>query len=120
LVVVASLLLVLASGCAQQFDRTTASQSGGGQNVQVDMAGFAFRPITVAAKADVALTVKVRNRDVQHHTFTVDGGLDVEVAPGEETTVSVPARPAETNTYYFCRFHESDGMKGKVSHLTTL
>jgi plastocyanin len=120
-VAVLGLAVVAAVGCARQGDRDTASSEDGRQSVHLDLADEAFRPTTIGAKGDVPLVLHLRNRGVQHHTFTEDGdGIDVELGPGDERTVVLTSRPAGTDRYFLCRFHEANGMKGKISYVEKL
>jgi plastocyanin len=73
--------------------------------------GYTFAPSTV--KVNLGQTITVDNVSQVPHTFTVTGqGIDVETQPGKtsQITIDLPA-----GTYpFFCRFHVSLGMKGKL------
>lgn len=113
--------VLASSACAKQHDRTTATVKGEEQSVTVQLVDDAFRPLTVGAKAGLPLVVHLSNRGIQHHTFTNDGaGIDVELAPGSSRTVTVPPLPEGEQRYFLCRFHEGNGMKGKISYVRTL
>jgi plastocyanin len=119
---VASVLLIAGSaGCAKQHDRVTATEEEGQQTAQIELVDDAFRPLTVGAKADVRLVLHLHNEGLQHHTFT-DGSSDVdeELGPGDKRTVTIPALADGDNLYFFCRFHEANGMKGKISYVEKL
>ena len=109
------------SGCARQDDRATATVKGDEQEVRVDMVGTAYRPLTIGAEADIRLVIHLRNRDVRHHTFTDAGaGIDVDLGPGEEREILVDGLPEGSIRHFLCRFHEGDGMKGKISYVKAL
>lgn len=114
-------VVVAFPACANQADRTTTKVEGEAQSVTVELVDDAFRPLTVGAEGGLPVHVRLKNRGVQHHTFTEDsGGIDVELAPGKSETVTVPALPAGDTRYFLCRFHEGNGMKGKISFLSEL
>ncbi len=107
--------------CAKQHDRATATVKGEEQSVTVELVDDAFRPVTVGAEGGLPLVVHLRNRGIQHHTFTDDAaGIDIELGPGKSETVTVPALPSGATRYFLCRFHEGNGMKGKISFVSEL
>jgi plastocyanin len=114
LVSLALLACVAATGCGKQHGAEEAHPIAGSvdQAVTIDAHDFAFRPhnITVDAHGDLVLTVENRGRAT--HTFTTDTPkMDVVLQPGDRRTVRLPTTAA---LRFYCRFHESDGMRGVV------
>jgi plastocyanin len=79
-------------------------QGAGGQLV--------FTPATLTVKqGDV---IEIADVSAIPHTFTIDGqGIDVLNSGGQSQNVTISLAPG---TYpFFCRFHESSGMKGTLT-----
>jgi plastocyanin len=73
-----------------------------------------FNPKEITIPNGTTTTLVLKNKGVKDHTFTVkELGIDVEVKPGEEKTISV--EPKQPGTYeLICRLHYQQGMVGKV------
>ncbi|MGH9185343.1 MAG: cupredoxin domain-containing protein [Acidimicrobiales bacterium] len=84
-------------------------ESGG---VEVELDDFYFGPTFVKASPGEEVTLTLFNEGDANHTFT-SGALDVdeELAPGDETEVTVTL-PDDGATAFFCRFHQGRGMQG--------
>jgi plastocyanin len=89
----------------------TATATGG--TVEIDQSDFAFSPTFVKIPAGTAsLTVTVKNRGQNMHTFTVPSqSIDKVLNPGDSVTVTVNV-PGPGAIAFFCRFHRSLGMQG--------
>ena len=85
-------------------------ESGGAVSLEAD--DFYFEPREIRAQAGQPLSLRIKNEGRAAHTFSIQAlGVDVQLAPGEERTVSfTPTGEVE----FVCRFHEAQGMKGRV------
>jgi plastocyanin len=73
---------------------------------------FYFEPTFIKSPGGATATVKLHNEGDIQHTFTIDDlDIDEELAPDEEKTITVEIG-TETRYEYYCRFHESSGMRG--------
>lgn len=80
--------------------------------VSLEADSFFFAKTFVKAKPGTVM-VTVENASSVPHTFTVDDQVDEELAPGDETTVSVDVTADEPVVFY-CRFHRGSGMQGAL------
>ncbi|GAA0343520.1 cupredoxin domain-containing protein [Bacillus carboniphilus] len=73
-----------------------------------------FNPKEINIPSGKSTTLKLMNKGKKEHTFTVEAlGIDAEVLPGKERTITV--KPDKPGTYeLICRYHEKQGMVGKV------
>ena len=105
-------LMMVAAGCRVPDSSATAKIEGDRQTISVDTLESRFSPRVIEMEAGRPITVKVHNSALMSHTFTTnDPGVDVVVSPQE--TKEVTLTPKES-TYFFCRFHEAQGMKGAM------
>ena len=83
---------------------------GGAVSLEAD--DFYFEPKEIRARAGQPLTLRIANEGKAAHTFTIASlGVDVELGPGDERTVTLtPTGEAE----FVCRFHQAQGMTGKI------
>ena len=71
-----------------------------------------FGPTFVKGSPGGSVTVELVNEGSATHTFTSDAlGVDEEVGPGDEASVTVTL-PDEDAVEFHCRFHGAQGMKG--------
>ena len=112
---VAAALLVAA--CARQNAHGVATAAAGGtQSIDIDVVNDAFRPWVIQARLGQPLVVRLHNKGLTAHTFTVfDTGTDVVLARGESRTVTVPSPVQATSFRFVCRFHDAGGMHGGIS-----
>jgi plastocyanin len=102
LVVASAVSVVSAAG----LDSVTA-QSG---DITMTARDFVFTPGQITAEAGT-VTVHLTNADQTRHTFTIDGMVDVSVAPGHAQRATFEAQPG---TYrFYCEPH-SPGMAGTL------
>lgn len=82
--------------------------------IEVEMNDDYFNPKVITIPNGTATTLILRNKGKKEHTFTVEKlGVDTEVLPGKETSITV--KPEQTGTYeLICRYHFQEGMTGKV------
>jgi plastocyanin len=116
IVVIAALLAAVACGGDEETsDAGSADVDAVPTEVEVAVTDFAFAPTRLTGSVGQDLEVTLTNTGEAPHTFTIDEyNVDVEVAAGDETTVTVlPSEPGEFN--YYCRFHESQGMLGAIT-----
>ncbi|MEB4870264.1 cupredoxin domain-containing protein [Priestia megaterium] len=73
-----------------------------------------FNPETITIPSGKTITLILKNKGQKEHTFTVEKlGIDAEVQPGKEKTITV--KPQNSGTYeLICRYHFNSGMVGKV------
>ena len=92
------------------------SPSGGGGSgtaaVTVSQINYQFSPSNLTVKKGDTIAVKNATTGTPH-TFTISGkGIDVTNDAGQTQSVVINLAPG---TYtFFCRFHESLGMKGTL------
>ncbi|WP_053363548.1 cupredoxin domain-containing protein [Bacillus sp. FJAT-27251] len=73
-----------------------------------------FNPKVITIPSGATTTLILKNKGKKEHTFTVEKlGIDAEVRPGTEKTITV--KPKQPGTYeLICRYHFQEGMVGKV------
>ncbi len=103
IVAAASLTLLIATACG----------GGSEQGISLEADDFYFEPQEIKAQAGQPLTIRIENEGRNPHTFTIESlGVDVELQPGEERTVTL----TPTSTVDFvCRFHQAQGMAGRLT-----
>ena len=94
---------------------TSPSASTGTQpmTITVNMVNYSFSPSTLKLKAGEKFTLTAVNKGTTAHTFTIPGVVDTgAVAPGQTKTVTftVPSKTVQ----FFCTFHKSNGMVGRL------
>jgi plastocyanin len=84
------------------------------QAIEVEMNDNFFNPKVISIPNGKRTTLVLKNKGMREHTFTVDKlGIDAEVQPGKEMTITV--EPKTPGTYeLICRYHVQAGMVGKV------
>ncbi|HWL24663.1 MAG TPA: cupredoxin domain-containing protein [Ureibacillus sp.] len=82
--------------------------------IEVELNDDYFNPKVITIPNGRTTTLILKNKGKKKHTFTVEKlGIDAEVQPGKEHTITV--QPKETGTYdLICRYHFQEGMVGKV------
>ena len=70
---------------------------------------FRRRHVFVKVAPGATVTVELKNEGKAQHTFTVDGGVDQQLAPGAKATVTVTA-PKSGSLQFHCDFHGAMGM----------
>jgi plastocyanin len=82
--------------------------------IEVELNDDNFNPKVITIPNGKTTTLILKNKGVKNHTFTVEKlGIDVEVQPGNEKTITV--KPQQPGTYeLICRYHFREGMVGKV------
>ncbi|WP_042149919.1 cupredoxin domain-containing protein [Paucisalibacillus sp. EB02] len=73
-----------------------------------------FNPEEITIPSGKSTKLQLKNIGQKEHTFTVKKlGIDVELQPGEEKTITL--KPENPGTYeLICRYHVKEGMVGKV------
>lgn len=84
------------------------------KDIEVELDDDYFNPKVITISNGRATTVKLKNKGKKKHTFTVEKlGIDVEVQPGKEKSITVNLK--NPGTYeLICRYHFHEGMVGKV------
>ncbi|AXI28574.1 cupredoxin domain-containing protein [Priestia aryabhattai] len=84
------------------------------QAMEVQLNDDYFNPETITIPSGKTITLILKNEGQKEHTFTVEKlGIDAEVQPGKEKTITV--KPQNPGTYeLICRYHFNSGMVGKV------
>jgi plastocyanin len=82
--------------------------------IEVELNDDYFNPKDITIPNGTATTLILKNKGKKEHTFTVEKlGVDAEVQPGKEKTITV--NPKQPGTYeLICRYHFQEGMVGKV------
>ncbi|MFF2593623.1 cupredoxin domain-containing protein [Priestia megaterium] len=82
--------------------------------IEVQLNDDYFNPETITIPGGKTTTLILKNEGQKEHTFTVEKlGIDAEVQPGKEKTITV--KPQTPGTYeLICRYHFNSGMVGKV------
>jgi plastocyanin len=82
--------------------------------IEVELNDDYFNPKVITIPNGTATTLILKNKGKKEHTFTVEKlGVDAEVQPGKEKTITVI--PKQPGTYeLICRYHFQEGMVGKV------
>jgi plastocyanin len=82
--------------------------------IEVQLNDDYFNPETITIPSGKTTTLILKNEGQKEHTFTVEKlGIDAEVQPGKEKTITV--KPQNPGTYeLICRYHFNSGMVGKV------
>ena len=114
-VALATAALFVACGGDEEADSSGDANSDAGQTVEVTASDFSFTPAKLTAAIGGSFDLVLTNAGDAPHTFTIDEfDLDAEVAPGEETSVTVSPSKSGEFTYY-CRFHREQGMEGGIT-----
>ncbi|NCU18883.1 cupredoxin domain-containing protein [Bacillus sp. P1(2020)] len=84
------------------------------REIEVSLNDNYFNPNDINLKAEKPVTLNLKNNGKKPHSFTIkDLKIDVELQPGE--TKKLTLRSPNKGTYeLICRFHQSEGMVGKV------
>lgn len=82
--------------------------------IEILLKDDSFNPKEIIIPNRKSTTFLLKNIGKKEHTFTVkDLGIDAEVQPGKEKTITVT--PESSGTYeLICRYHFQQGMVGKV------
>jgi uncharacterized cupredoxin-like copper-binding protein len=82
--------------------------------IEIDLNDDYFNPKVITISNGITTTLVLKNKGAKEHTFTVEKlGIDAEVQPGKEKTITV--KPTNPGTYeLICRYHFNEGMVGKV------
>ena len=82
--------------------------------IEVELNDDYFNPKVITIPYGRTTTLILKNKGTKKHTFTVEKlGIDAEVQPGKEKTITV--KPEQTGTYdLICRYHLAGGMVGSV------
>jgi plastocyanin len=82
--------------------------------IEVELNDDYFNPKVITIPKGTATKLILKNKGKKEHTFTVEKlGVDAEVQPGKEKTITV--NPKQPGTYeLICRYHFQEGMVGKV------
>ena len=102
---------VMTSGSLGVLDESDAVRQ---KAMEVQLNDDYFNPETITIPSGKTITLILKNEGQKEHTFTVEKlGIDAEVQPGKEKTITV--KPQNPGTYeLICRYHFNSGMVGKV------
>ncbi|WP_088044288.1 cupredoxin domain-containing protein [Bacillus sp. EAC] len=100
------------SAFAESVDLTQPTETA--KAIKVELDDDYFNPKVITIPNGKTTTLRLRNEGLKVHTFTVEKlGIDVEVQPRKEKTITV--EPKMSGTYeLICRYHFNEGMAGKV------
>ncbi|WP_195694808.1 MULTISPECIES: cupredoxin domain-containing protein [Priestia] len=105
------MMVVITSGSPSVLAESDAVRQ---KAMEVQLNDDYFNPETITIRSGKTTTLILKNEGQKEHTFTVEKlGIDAEVQPGKEKTITV--KPQNPGTYeLICRYHFSKGMVGKV------
>jgi plastocyanin len=97
---------------AASIDGSEPTEKAG--SIEVVLNDDYFNPKEITIPSGTATKLILKNNGKKRHTFTVENlGVDTEVQPGQETTITV--EPRQPGTYdLICRYHYQEGMVGKI------
>jgi plastocyanin len=111
------LFLGIVGAVADMIIATATEVRGGPQGggaVQLGARNFGYIPDSIVAHGS-SVTIRFTDDGYSEHTFTVDNkDLDVVVQPGQTRTIHLTAGASNVVEFY-CRFHESYGMRGTIA-----
>lgn len=83
--------------------------------VELGLDDVYFQPTILEGEAGQTLTIGLKNEGDVAHTFTItELDIDAVLQPGEEAGARVTF-PSSGAIVFFCRFHETGGMRGALS-----
>ena len=84
------------------------------KTIEVELNDDFFNPKAITLSSGSTTTLVLKNKGSKEHTFTVSAlGIDAEIQPGQEKTITVP--PTKPGTYgLICRYHVQNGMAGQI------
>jgi len=119
LALAAVVLAAGAAGCGSDNNGGSSSsgsssaKSGGSTELELD--DNYFKPTTISGKAGSTLKLELKNEGSAEHTFTIDSQkVDKELEGGKTAEVTVKF-PASGSVQFYCRYHKSSGMVGKLT-----
>lgn len=85
------------------------------QKIEVEMNDDSFNPNAIEIPQGKPIVLVLKNNGVKKHTFTVEKlGIDYEVQPRQIKLVTVEPKMSAGTYELICRYHEKEGMVGKV------
>ncbi|MCS0670135.1 cupredoxin domain-containing protein [Cytobacillus firmus] len=110
--VLAMLVVLSTPGSFGVFAESDVSTKG--KSIEVELNDDYFNPKVITIPNGTSTTLILKNKGKKEHTFTVEKlGIDAEIQPGKETSISV--KPKQPGTYeLICRYHFQEGMVGNV------
>ncbi|MCM3569317.1 cupredoxin domain-containing protein [Neobacillus mesonae] len=112
LVLFSMIVAVTAPGSLGVFAETQPIETV--KAMEIELNDDYFNPKAITIPNATTTTLILKNKGKKEHTFTVEKlGVDAEVQPGKEKTITV--NPKQPGTYeLICRYHFREGMVGKV------
>ncbi|WP_342044525.1 cupredoxin domain-containing protein [Bacillus sp. OTU530] len=115
-VLLAMIVVVTTSGSLSVFAESSVvtQPMETAKMIEVKLNDDYFNPKAITIPNGGTTTLVLKNEGRKEHTFTVEKlGIDAEVQPGKEKTITV--KPEKPGTYeLICRYHFQEGMVGKV------
>ncbi|MGG0410274.1 cupredoxin domain-containing protein [Peribacillus simplex] len=113
-VVLAMFVVVTTLGSLGVFAESGVVAQPTVKSIEVELNDDYFNPEVITIPNGTVTTLILKNKGTKEHTFTVEKlGIDAEVQPGKEKTITV--QPKQPGTYELtCRYHFQEGMVGKV------
>ena len=115
--VIAIMTVLTLSACGgddgdERAPQPAAQETSPAAEIQLVAEDYVFMPQTVRAEAGETVTMPLRNESSTDHNFThEEQNVDVDVAPGQETTFEISV-PPNTGLRFYCEYHEDQGMQG--------
>ena len=119
---VALVLVVAAAGCGGSSSGGSSGsteESGGGTTTVGDEATLEvddnyFKPSVVSGEPGSSVKLELDNEGRVEHNFSIDAqGVDQDLEPGEDASVTVKIPKSGTVAFY-CKYHRSAGMEGSL------
>lgn len=98
------------SGRVTAHGQTTLA--GAKPSVDLEVEDDYFEPTYIKADKQATVSVKLQNKGMHSHTFTIDAlRVDQMLEPGASKTVAFTL-PAGVGANFYCKFHLPSGMQG--------
>ena len=87
----------------------------GDKEITLKLRDFQYSPQTLVSSVGSSFVIVLDNESLGEHTFTLDPlGVDVTVQPGAQRRVTLPSADSGARYLFYCRFHQSVGMRGWI------
>ena len=114
---IAFVLVLIAAACGGGSGSNSSSPESGGSasgKIEVEMDDYYFEPKVIRGAPGDTVTLELKNEGSVEHNFELESqGIDQDVEPGGEAEVDITI-PESGSVEFYCKFHESQGMEGKI------
>jgi plastocyanin len=130
--ILAAAILLIAAGCGGYGGKSKSGGGGGKTTVagvsannhgsesvsgsaEIELDDYYFKPTVLKGKPGSSVTLELKNEGSVEHNFTIDSqGIDKDLEPGKNATVSVTIPKSGVMSFY-CKYHKSMGMAGALT-----